>query len=159
MTEREFALDVVRRLQQAGFAALWAGGCVRDELPGLVPAGFDLATDPATLAAARRMAGEIRVVSPERIAEELRKTLAHPNRGRGVRLLGEFGLVEPILPELAARGPAAWSHAARVVECLPREASFPLAFAALLHEIGKSAAEAVADRLRLSTVEKTRVAW
>ena len=62
---------------------------------------FDLAIDPATLAAAQRMASQIRAVSPERIAEELRKLLTHPNRARGVRLLGEFRLIEPILPELA----------------------------------------------------------
>ena len=45
MTEREFALDVVRKLQQAGFQALWAGGCVRDELLGLTPDDYDIATD------------------------------------------------------------------------------------------------------------------
>ncbi len=45
MTEREFALDVVRKLQQAGYAALWAGGCVRDELLGLTPADYDVATN------------------------------------------------------------------------------------------------------------------
>src|SRR5438045_5783013 len=45
MTEREFATDVVRRLQQAGHQALWAGGCVRDELLGLVPKDYDVATD------------------------------------------------------------------------------------------------------------------
>ena len=45
MTEREFALDVVRKLQHAGFAALWAGGCVRDELLGLTPADYDVATN------------------------------------------------------------------------------------------------------------------
>ena len=45
MTEREFATDVVRTLQQAGFRALWAGGCVRDELLGLAPNDYDVATD------------------------------------------------------------------------------------------------------------------
>ncbi len=45
MTEREFAIDVVRRLQEAGHQALWAGGCVRDELLGLVPKDYDIATD------------------------------------------------------------------------------------------------------------------
>jgi tRNA nucleotidyltransferase/poly(A) polymerase len=45
MTEREFAIDVVRRLQGAGYLALWAGGCVRDELLGLVPQDYDIATD------------------------------------------------------------------------------------------------------------------
>ncbi len=42
--QREFALQVVRDLQQAGYEALWAGGCVRDELLGLPPKDFDIAT-------------------------------------------------------------------------------------------------------------------
>src|SRR5581483_11430483 len=45
MTEREFALDVVKRLRAAGHTALWAGGCVRDELLGRVPQDYDVATD------------------------------------------------------------------------------------------------------------------
>src|SRR5262249_56362699 len=45
MTEREFAISVVRRLQEAGHQALWAGGCVRDELLGLIPKDYDVATD------------------------------------------------------------------------------------------------------------------
>ena len=45
MTEREFAVEVVARLQKVGHAALWAGGCVRDELLGLPPADYDVATD------------------------------------------------------------------------------------------------------------------
>ncbi|MCI0640652.1 MAG: CCA tRNA nucleotidyltransferase [Gemmataceae bacterium] len=45
MSERDFAISVVRRLQEAGFQALWAGGCVRDELLGLVPKDYDVATD------------------------------------------------------------------------------------------------------------------
>jgi poly(A) polymerase len=361
MTEREFAIDVVRTLQQAGFAALWAGGCVRDELLGLSPNDYDVATDarpeqvqklfrrcvaigaafgvievigprdksrggdhltvevatfrsdgqyvdgrrpesvtfsspeedanrrdftingmffdpvkgelhdyvggradleakilraigdpaarfaedklrilravriaarfeleidPGTLAAAKRMAPQITVVSAERIAEELRKLLTHPNRARGVRLLREFGLVEPVLPELvptftlpqglpSAPTGTLWEHLVRVVELLkgpnpptpsftreggasssvsgspPRAGegpgegssepvSFPLAFAALLHDVGKprvfartadrytfhrhehvgkQMAEAIADRLKLSTVEKVRTAW
>ncbi|MBI3406800.1 MAG: CCA tRNA nucleotidyltransferase [Planctomycetes bacterium] len=44
MTEREFAVDVVRRLQDAGYEAYWAGGCVRDELLGLTPKDYDVAT-------------------------------------------------------------------------------------------------------------------
>src|SRR5437868_1770368 len=45
LTEREFAVQVVRRLRGAGHQALWAGGCVRDELLGLVPKDYDVATD------------------------------------------------------------------------------------------------------------------
>jgi poly(A) polymerase len=44
MTERDFATEVVERLQKAGFQALWAGGCVRDEQLGLEPADYDIAT-------------------------------------------------------------------------------------------------------------------
>jgi poly(A) polymerase len=43
--QREFAVDVVRRLQGAGFRALWNGGCVRDFLMGRVPKDYDVATD------------------------------------------------------------------------------------------------------------------
>jgi poly(A) polymerase len=42
---REDALDVLRRLRDAGHVAYFAGGCVRDELLGLVPKDYDVATD------------------------------------------------------------------------------------------------------------------
>ena len=42
--EREFAVEVVRRLRDAGHEALWAGGCVRDELLGQTPKDYDVAT-------------------------------------------------------------------------------------------------------------------
>ena len=42
--QREFALDVVRQLRAAGHEALWAGGCVRDQLLGLPPKDYDVAT-------------------------------------------------------------------------------------------------------------------
>lgn len=42
---REFAVYVVRKLREAGFEACWAGGCVRDQLLGLRPKDYDVATD------------------------------------------------------------------------------------------------------------------
>jgi poly(A) polymerase len=42
---KETAASVVRRLQQAGFAAFWVGGCVRDFLLGREPQDYDIATD------------------------------------------------------------------------------------------------------------------
>jgi poly(A) polymerase len=42
--KRDFAVEVVRRLQDAGFLALWAGGCVRDLLLGRPPDDYDVAT-------------------------------------------------------------------------------------------------------------------
>jgi len=233
MTAREFALEVVRRLRQAGFTAYWAGGCVRDRLLGLEPKDYDVATDarpeqikalfprrneigaafgvvqvigprgpdgqwltvevatfrsdegysdgrrPDTVtfsgpredalrrdftingmfydpirdelidyvsgladlenrllraignpwerfaedklrllravrlaaryqlrieaqthAAAKAMAPQITIVSPERIADELRKMLSHRTRGQSVRLLRELELIPPLFPEL-----------------------------------------------------------
>lgn len=44
-TPREFAVKVVEQLQQAGFEAVWAGGCVRDQLLGLIPKDYDIATN------------------------------------------------------------------------------------------------------------------
>ncbi len=41
---REFARVVVHRLRGGGHEALWAGGCVRDELLGRTPADYDVAT-------------------------------------------------------------------------------------------------------------------
>lgn len=41
---RAFAVDIVHRLRAAGHQALWAGGCVRDELLGLTPKDYDVAT-------------------------------------------------------------------------------------------------------------------
>jgi tRNA nucleotidyltransferase/poly(A) polymerase len=45
--QRQFAVDVVRRLRAAGFEAYWAGGCVRDQLLGQTPKDYDVATDAA----------------------------------------------------------------------------------------------------------------
>lgn len=43
--QRDFALEIVRKLRGAGFEALWAGGCVRDQLLGHTPKDFDVATN------------------------------------------------------------------------------------------------------------------
>src|SRR5687767_14928448 len=42
---RDDALAVVRRLRDAGHVAYFAGGCVRDQLLGLEPKDYDVATD------------------------------------------------------------------------------------------------------------------
>jgi poly(A) polymerase len=45
MTALEVALDIAGRLRQHGFQALLVGGCVRDELLGITPKDYDVATD------------------------------------------------------------------------------------------------------------------
>ncbi|MEX2219992.1 MAG: CCA tRNA nucleotidyltransferase [Phycisphaerales bacterium] len=42
---RTAALAIVRRLRERGHTAYFAGGCVRDELLGLAPTDYDVATD------------------------------------------------------------------------------------------------------------------
>jgi poly(A) polymerase len=44
-TPRAVAQRIVERLQAAGYAAFWVGGCVRDYLLGREPEDFDVATD------------------------------------------------------------------------------------------------------------------
>ncbi len=319
---RDFALEVVLRLRRAGFQALWAGGCVRDLLLGLVPVDYDVATDatpeqvmqslpfraipvgisfgvvrirhprmhgievevatfrcdsayvdgrrpvavafsspeldaarrdftingmfmepessqvidyvgglgdlrnqvlraigdpaerfredklrllravrfaarfnleiePNTLQSLRAMAGEVVVVSPERIAQELRRMLVHENRAQAMNTALEVGLVAAILPPLVdMRGlfqgkpvqPEGdlWDHTMLVLRLLPVKPSFTLAFAALVHDVGKPFTRAhhhgrtsfhshdqvgsgIADRLcrnlRLSNVERERITW
>jgi poly(A) polymerase len=42
---RQAAIAIVRKLREAGHIAYFAGGCVRDELLGLSPTDYDVATD------------------------------------------------------------------------------------------------------------------
>ncbi len=44
-TSQQFAVEVVRQLRAAGYQALFAGGCVRDQLLGNEPKDYDVATD------------------------------------------------------------------------------------------------------------------
>ena len=54
--QRESGPHVLRRLRKAGYQALWAGGCVRDQLFGRTPNDYDVATS-ATPAEIRQVFG------------------------------------------------------------------------------------------------------
>jgi len=45
MTNKQAAIEIVKKLRDAGFQALLAGGCVRDMLLGRRPSDYDVATD------------------------------------------------------------------------------------------------------------------
>jgi poly(A) polymerase len=152
---------------------------------------FELSIEPATFTAMQAMADQITVVSAERIAEELRQLLVHARRADGINLLHEAGLVAPLLPELLPMkglpyGPPSaptgdlWDHVMRVLQLLGADVSFPLALAALLHDVGKPRcvgrgpdrytyhyhehigrrlAEEIGLRLKLANVERERVEW
>lgn len=58
---RNFAIDIVKQLQDAKFTALWAGGCVRDQLLGKQPKDYDVATN-ATPDEVRNLFGKKRTL-------------------------------------------------------------------------------------------------
>jgi len=154
-------------------------------------ARFHLNIEPTTRAALQSMAPQITVVSPERVAQELRRMLVHETRALALDLALEVGLIAAIAPELLEmRGlfqgkpmqPEAdlWDHTLLVLKLLPSEPSFPLAFAALYHDVGKPksrsdhhgrpsfhghevvGARIAEDRcreLRLSNAERERIVW
>ena len=109
--------------------------------------GFTI--DPETFRAIRAHRDRIRIISWERIATELNKILLAPKPSVGLLLLEEVGLLDYILPELAAlRGVESrngrkhkdnFLHTAKVVDNLARRSEdLWLRWAALLHDIGKA---------------------
>jgi tRNA nucleotidyltransferase/poly(A) polymerase len=140
-----FAEDKLRMLRAVRFAATF---------------GFVLEAE--TLAAIRQMAEQITVVSPERIAMEMRRMLVEPGRKRAVALLLESRLAAALLPEIVptdAASAAALERALTALDKLPKP-GFPLALATLLHErVEPAAAMAICRRWRLTNKETQRVVW
>ena len=104
-----------------------------------------------TFEALERMADRIRIVSGERIEVELNKIIMSPHPSRGFVDLQRSGLLNIILPELAAldiveqkQGKAHknnFYHTLEVLENIARQgegAPLWLRWAALLHDIGKT---------------------
>ena len=114
--------------------------------------------DEPTKNAIAKHAHRLREISGERIRDELTKILENENRGRAFRDLVEFGILEVVIPELGKlRGleqPKNWhregdvlTHSLAALASLPKSANAALAFATVLHDIGK------ADTLRESDGE------
>ena len=110
---------------------------------------------PESIAAMKRMASRLEILSKERIVEELNKMLLSPKPSIAFRLLDETGLLEWILPSLAklkgvetvdGKGHKEnFSHTLQVVDNVAAaevergSANVWLRWAALLHDIGKPA--------------------
>jgi tRNA nucleotidyltransferase/poly(A) polymerase len=112
--------------------------------------------DEATEAAIAEHAPEISQISPERIADELRKMLAAPSRADAVGLLEKLNLLAVVLPEvhsLVGRR-TLWTESLEVLRRLQHE-DFALALAVLLGAAGadRSVIEGLGRRLRLSNRE------
>jgi tRNA nucleotidyltransferase/poly(A) polymerase len=130
-------------------------------------AELGFAIDPPTLDAITALSGTIRVVSAERIHEELVRLLVAPGRAEAVRLLAQTGLLGAILPELAPAGelrsPGDGSAADRLIPSLRalgqlRRPSAVVAMAVLLLAVERpDQVDAVCRRLRFSTVERRAI--
>lgn len=77
--DARFSEDYLRLLRAVRFAAR-----------------FDLTIDGATAEAMKKHAAQLKAISPERSAEELRLMLKSPTRGKAISLLIEFGLLDVI---------------------------------------------------------------
>lgn len=142
--EARFAEDHLRMLRAIRFAGVLS---------------FDL--DKATAEAIGRLAANVSRISPERVREELCRMLREaPRPGDALRLADDVGLLAHVLPEVAAmKGQAqppeyhpegdVFTHTVLMLNLLPPRPGCTLAFAVLLHDVGKPAtAEEVNGRLR-----------
>jgi tRNA nucleotidyltransferase (CCA-adding enzyme) len=109
--------------------------------------GFEI--EAATLAAIGPSIDRFRLVSAERVREELVKILVSALPSRGLRLLEETGLLAEISPELAAcrgvdqKGMHVFDVLDHLYACTDAAPPEPaLRLAALLHDVGKPGAKA-----------------
>ncbi len=140
---KRFAEDYLRLLRGVRFAAR-----------------FSFALEPETYKALCQLAPCIAQTSAERVAEELTRLLTEGGVVRGLQLLMDTGLLAVLLPEVAAlRGVEqppefhpegdVWTHLLLVMGQL-QEPSPELAWAALLHDIGKEPTFEIGDRIRFN---------
>ena len=128
---RRFQEDKLRMLRAVRFAARL---------------GFAL--EPQTLHAIQQQAGTIHQVSSERIREELTRMLTEGHAKRAFELLDESGLLQQVLPEIARMKGVeqppewhpegdVWVHTLLLLDKLEAGVKPTLAWAALLHDVGK----------------------
>ncbi len=140
---QRFAEDALRLLRAVRFAAR-----------------FGYRIEPGTMAALEAYAAAIAQVSGERVRDELGRILTGPNRGDALELLRATGLLAAILPEVAAMEGCGQpdefhpegdvlTHTRLCLDALS-DPSVPLAFATLLHDVGKPPTRTEADRVRFN---------
>jgi tRNA nucleotidyltransferase/poly(A) polymerase len=111
-------------------------------------ATLEFEIDPATWSAVQKLAPEIHTVSAERVRDELVKIFLSPARVRGLDLLDASGLLQQVLPEVAAlhgceQPPEfhpegdVFIHTRIMLGLLGDHVSLPLVFSVLFHDIGK----------------------
>lgn len=121
-------------------------------------ARLGFAIEPATREAIRRNHRAIAKVSAERIRDELSRILTEGGARYGFELLDATGLIEDLLPEVAAMKGVVqppefhpegdvWIHTLMLLENFQHPPA-TLAWGALLHDVGKPPTFRVAERIR-----------
>jgi len=129
--EERFGEDHLRLLRAVRFAA---------------QLNFEI--EPKTFAAVKSLAPKIKLISAERIRDELLKLFRPPHAARGLVLLRNSGLLPFVLPELAAtisceQSPdyhpegSVFNHICLMLEKLPADAHESLSWTVLMHDIAK----------------------
>jgi poly(A) polymerase len=141
--ERRFGEDKLRILRAVRFAAR-----------------FEYSIEEETLAAIKRHAAEIKMVSRERVRDELTRMLIERRARRAFLLLDETGLLHEVLPEITKMKGVeqppefhpegdVFQHTLLLLDHLPHPCPPTLAWGALLHDVGKPATFRVGpDRIR-----------
>ena len=128
---KRFAEDKLRMLRAVRFASR-----------------FDYTIEAETLRMIQQLAAQIHQVSRERMRDELTKMLTEGRARRAFELLDQSGLLKEVLPEVAAMKGVeqppqyhpegdVWTHTLMLLDGLPAGASPTLAWASLLHDVGK----------------------
>ena len=135
--EERFAEDHLRMLRAVRFAA-----------------NLGFLIDAETLGAIKRRTADMARVSAERVREEMTRILTGPGPRQGMEWLQDSGLLSQLLPEIEALQGVSqpprfhpegdvWEHTLSMLTLLPQErrhdteADGRLAWAALLHDVGK----------------------
>jgi poly(A) polymerase len=141
--EQRFAEDKLRMLRAVRFAAR-----------------FEYRIEPQTFAAVQNLAEQIRVVSRERVRDELTRILTEGHARRAFQMLDESGLLQHVLPEISKMKGVeqppefhpegdVFVHTLLLLDYLPHPCPTTLAWGALLHDVGKPATFRIApDRIR-----------
>jgi len=144
--DKRFQEDKLRMLRAVRFAAR-----------------FEFEIETETFQAICRRAKEIDQVSAERVREELTKMLTEGAAGNAFRLLDQTGLLQQVLPQIAAMKGVeqppqyhpegdVWVHTCMMLDGIPAGSAPTFAWGVLLHDVGKpptfrSAVE-TGDRIR-----------
>jgi poly(A) polymerase len=121
-------------------------------------ARFNFELDSRSADAIRELAAEIRLVSAERIRDEILKILTEGQARRGFELLDSTNLLLEVLPEVKAMQGVeqppefhpegdVWTHTLMMLEAL-KAPTATLALGVLLHDVGKPRTFTVRERIR-----------